>query len=127
MYCTKCGAQIDNQAIVCPNCGVGTHNYNSQVRSAQGYAQPIVINNNNTNTNMNTGGYAGAGVQKSKWTAFLLCFFLGWLGAHRFYVGKNGTGIIWLLTVGLSGVGVFFDLIFILIGSFRDKSGMPLI
>ena len=32
------------------------------------------------------------------------CFFIGWLGAHRFYEGKIGTGILWLCTGGLMGV-----------------------
>lgn len=63
---------------------------------------------------------------KNKTTAALLCFFLGCLGVHRFYVGKVGTGILWLLTAGLGGIGVIIDFIMILTGSFNDKDGMPL-
>lgn len=60
---------------------------------------------------------------KSKGTAAVLCFFLGALGIHRFYVGKVGTGILWLLTLGLLGVGVLVDFIMILCGSFKDQYG----
>ena len=38
---------------------------------------------------------------KSKWLAFILCLLLGWLGFHRFYVGKVGTGLIYMFSLGL--------------------------
>ena len=60
---------------------------------------------------------------KSKSTAAVLCFFLGFLGIHRFYAGKTGTGILWLFTGGLLGIGAVVDFIMILCGSFTDKDG----
>ena len=41
--------------------------------------------------------------------AWLLLTFLGVFGIHRFYMGKWGTGILYLLTVGLLGVGILYD------------------
>ncbi len=58
--------------------------------------------------------------------ALLLCILLGGLGAHRFYVGKIGTGILMLLTLGGLGIWAFIDLIMIAVGSFKDKNGLPL-
>lgn len=60
---------------------------------------------------------------KSRLVCLLLAIFLGFLGIHRFYAGKVGTGIIWLLTGGLVGIGVLVDIILIAVGTFRDKSG----
>ncbi|NJP92742.1 TM2 domain-containing protein [Nonomuraea sp. FMUSA5-5] len=65
-------------------------------------------------------------MQKSWIVAVLLCFFLGALGVHRFYVGKVGTGLLQLVTLGGLGVWVLIDFIMILIGSFTDKQGQPL-
>jgi hypothetical protein len=86
----------------------------------------IIINNANNNSNTNTVGAGGNYPYKSKLVAALLCFFFGILGVHRFYVGKVGTGLIWLFTGGLCGVGALIDFIVILIGGFRDKAKMPL-
>lgn len=58
---------------------------------------------------------------KSRLAAALLCWFLGVIGIHRFYVGKVGTGILMILTLGGLGIWALIDFIMILIGSFRDK------
>lgn len=49
---------------------------------------------------------------KSKGVAYLLWLIsiFGWLGFHRFYLGKWGTGIFWILTGALCGLGSIFDL-----------------
>lgn len=57
---------------------------------------------------------------KSRLIALLLCWFLGYLGIHRFYLGKVKTGILMILTLGGLGVWTFIDLILLLLGSFRD-------
>ena len=49
-------------------------------------------------------------VMKSKLTAYVLWFFFGLLGIHKFYLGKFGMGILYLLTGGLCGIGLLIDL-----------------
>ncbi len=64
------------------------------------------------------------GKSEKNWVAtLLLCFFLGCFGVHRFYVGKIGTGILWLITLGFFGIGTLVDFIKIIIGKFTDKDG----
>jgi len=53
----------------------------------------------------------------------LLCFFLGVLGIHRFYVGKIGTGILQLVTLGGLGIWALIDFILIIVGKFTDRDG----
>ena len=60
---------------------------------------------------------------KSQLVAFLLCFFFGVLGIHRFYLGHIGMGILYLLTGGLCGIGALIDFILILTGSMKPKDG----
>lgn len=60
---------------------------------------------------------------KSKSAAAVLCFFFGFLGVHRFYAGKIGTGFLWLLSAGCLGIGVIVDFIVILCGNFTDGNG----
>ena len=64
---------------------------------------------------------------RSRLAAALLCFFLGVFGVHRFYVGKVGTGILQVVTLGGLGIWALIDLVFILVGTFRDKQDRLLV
>ncbi len=68
----------------------------------------------------------GAEPKKNWLVTLLLCLFLGGIGGHRFYVGKTGTGILWLITFGCFGIGWLVDLIKIICGKFTDKQGNPI-
>lgn len=69
-------------------------------------------------------GFPAAVSEKGFVPTLLLCLFLGTLGVHRFYVGKIGTGILMLLTLGGLGIWELVDLIVIAVGSFKDKNGL---
>lgn len=104
VYCTACGKQIHESATSCPACGAV-----QQSRPAiAAVAMPAMA----------------SATDKRILPAFLLCFFVGLFGAHRFYVGKVGTGIAQIFTIGGLGIWTLIDLIMILTGSFTDKNGV---
>ena len=92
-YCRGCGRVISKLAPACPFCGAPTD------------ARPANVSD------------------KSRGAALLLCFFVGIFGIHRFYVGKVGTGLLQLFTLGGLGVWAFIDFILIAVGAFTDKKG----
>ena len=107
-YCRNCGRQLDTKADYCPFCG-------GSVGSSSGYYRPTYMDGQQPNGVVNNTAYAPPGRKRiDKWAAFVLCLLFGGLGVHRFYEGKIGTGILWLFTVGLFGVGWVIDLIIIL-------------
>jgi len=98
-FCRSCGKIISTLAPACPHCGAAMG-----LRTAPEGASP-----------------------KTRLVALLLCFLFGMIGVHRFYVGKIGTGILQILTLGGLGIWVLIDLIMIIVGSYRDKQGRPLV
>ena len=101
MYCQKCGKEVSAEAAFCPNCGA-----------------PL------RTTAMGPGYQAEKAVSPfSRLAALLLCFFLGWLGVHRFYVGKVGTGVAMIFTLGGLGIWTLIDFIMIIVGGFTDSNG----
>ena len=60
---------------------------------------------------------------QSKMVLALVCFFVGFLGVHRFMVGKIGTGVLMIVTFGGLGIWVLIDFVMILLGKFSDKQG----
>ncbi len=106
IFCQHCGNKIHKEAVVCPKCGFQV----AELKTSQPVQQQpqVVINNSNTNT------VVGGTKKCDKWVAFFLCLFLGVFGAHKFYEGKVGAGILYLFTAGLFGFGWFIDTIVIL-------------
>jgi TM2 domain-containing membrane protein YozV len=95
VFCRGCGKEIHNSAANCPSCGA---------------VQIVLLQ-------------AVSASDKRILPAFLLCFFVGVFGAHRFYVGKTGSGVAQLLTLGGLGIWAFVDLIMITCGVFTDGAG----
>lgn len=107
-FCQHCGEQIDKDCVICPKCG----------KQVQDLKQPdnIIINNSASSSASSSAQATAsaryrAAVPKNKWVALMLCIFLGWMGAHKFYEGKAGMGILYLFTGGLFGIGWFIDII----------------
>lgn len=83
--------------------------------------------NYNYQTPYNNMGYNNYAAPKEKLIALILCVIFGIFGVHRFYVGKFGTGLLYLFTGGLFGIGYVVDIVLILCNSFTDSYGRPLI
>lgn len=128
--CPKCGAPMEHNR--CAYCGYQEEapasaaavppqaaQPASQPQAAQPVPQPQAAADSQTIP-------ASQMSKKSKTAALLLCIFLGYLGVHRFYVGKIGTGVLYLLTGGLVGIGWIVDIITIAAGSFKDQFNLPL-
>ena len=107
MFCSNCGKEIDDKAVICVHCGCSTQNSKSQNPE-----------------------------DRSMLVTVLLWFFLGSIGAHRFYLGDITCGIImllcllfcWLIVPGIIlGVWLIVDIILIVTGKLTPKNGGKLV
>lgn len=105
-FCSKCGKEIDDEAVICVGCGCETAPKSCRVCRCP---------------------------EDRDWLATLLfCLFIGGFGIHRFYTGHITTGIIQLvLTISvigmvITGPWVLIDLILIVTDNFKTADGRPL-
>ena len=106
-FCEFCGSEVHIDAVMCPKCGRQLE----ELKTEKSNRNPqIIINNSNQ---MNAPIVYGT-KKCDKWISFLLCLFLGYFGAHKFYEGKSGMGILYIFTFGLLGIGWLIDMIVIL-------------
>lgn len=103
MFCSNCGKEVSDKAVICVHCGCALKNTSITSESEKTFS-----------------------------AALLLCLFLGGLGAHRFYTGHTGSAVVMLiLTLTMfgaiiSGPWALVDLIRICTGSFKTASGESL-
>lgn len=101
VFCRGCGKSIHESAPACPHCGAPQRAVTAAASST-----------------------FAPGPHGKSWTVlFVLVFFAGFLGVHRFYVGKVGSGIAQLLTFGGFGFWLLWDFIQIARGRFTDAAG----
>ena len=111
-FCKHCGEKIPADAVICTKCG-------RQVEEIEN-KMPQIINNMASSASSSASSAASANVAErpiryvKKWVAFFLCLFLGFLGAHKFYEGKIGTGLLYLFTLGAFLIGWIVDIFNIL-------------
>ena len=101
-FCYACGAKTNELAEICIKCGVRLTEAGARAKT--------------------TAAAEAAGVStKSRLVVTLLAWFFGSLGVHRFYLGKIGSGIAMLLTLGGLGIWALIDFIYAVSGNLRDK------
>lgn len=120
LFCQDCLVDVNGKNY-CKDC-VGKA-FSEAKETAKSGGNNINISNI-ANANNMAGGHGGVSTKSKIVTAVLSALgFIGIAGIHRLYVGKVGTGIIYLCTAGLCGVGTIIDLIKILSGTFQDGAG----
>lgn len=125
MFCRNCGKELIGTPEICVTCGAKPLAGNSFCQACGASTEPVA----------EICLKCGAGLAKteaadmspkSRLTTTLLSIlpaFVGITGIHRFYLGKIGTGIAMLLTLGGLGIWALIDFIFAVSGSMKDKEG----
>lgn len=100
-FCIECGSYIGDDYCFCPECGATVQEQidGEKINEVVTHVQHL------------------SGIWKNKWIALLLCVFLGWMGAHKYYESKIVMGVIYTCTFAFLGVGWLIDIIRLLFKS----------
>ncbi len=136
MYCKTCGAEMNDNQIVCLKCGCGVGTGTKYCANCGGELMPNAIacmkcgvavdygvsstqKKANAIANGKFDGWCPA--DKDKTVAILLAFFLGGIGIHNFYLGETKKGVfkLCLCWCGVGGILALIDFVKMLIGSYK--------
>ena len=117
VYCPQCEAEMQERDRFCGGCGWDAERPDEPPSNAKA----------NRREPPQTPRRTAPPSDRNRLTTFMLCLLLGFLGVHRFYVGRVGSGILWLLTGGLLAVGWIYDLVMIATGEFLDEDGKRIV
>ena len=112
LYCPQCGVEMLAADRYCGGCGWDAERPDDEPQPRQRPRRPPTSPRR-----------TGPPSDYNRLTTFLLCLLLGLFGVHRFYVGRTGSGVLWLLTGGILFVGWIYDLVMIATGEFTDEQG----
>jgi len=107
VYCPQCGAGMEADQQYCTGCGWDAEKPDDPSPPPERRLP-------------DSPRQLGPPSNANRMTALLLALFVGWLGAHRFYVNRPLSGLVWFVTLGFFGIGVIYDLVLISTGEFRD-------
>ncbi len=112
LHCPKCGVKVGKKAKICPRC---KEEYYTNACPNCGFTELKAANPEPTVIYRTVEPAPMVGREpKNKWITFLLCLFFGFFGAHKFYEGKIGYGILYIMTMGIFFVGWIVDIFLIL-------------
>lgn len=113
-FCKFCGEKIPDDSVVCVKCGRQVENF------GKGECGITINNAATSSSSASSTAQASQNMQRprekkeiNKVTALILCIFFGYFGAHKFYEGNVGLGILYLFTMGLFCIGWIVDIIII--------------
>jgi hypothetical protein len=126
MYCRNCGNDVSEKAVMCVSCGTPPnagdkycHNCKAETNASSTICMKCGVSLKKENPQTGEG--------KDWLTTLLLCFFLGFIGVHRFYTGHTAIGVVQILTLGGCGIWTLVDFIIIIVGNFKDAKGNLLV
>lgn len=127
MYCRNCGKELVGAPEICLGCGAKPLIGSSFCQACGAKTSPVAEFCTACGAGLGTKTVTGDVSEKSRLITTLLCilpaWFFGIAGIHRFYLGKIGTGILMLITLGGLGIWTLIDLIMVAAGVMKDKEG----